>query len=47
MNDLKANAVSLATTVSDETTAIKKAITNPDASLQGYHALARRQLPGG
>ena len=31
VTDLKANAVSLATTVSDETTSIKKAINNPDA----------------
>jgi Skp family chaperone for outer membrane proteins len=31
VTDLKANAVSLATTVSDETTNIKKAINNPDA----------------
>ena len=31
VSDLKANAVSLATTVSDETTNIKKAINNPDA----------------
>jgi hypothetical protein len=31
VSDLKANAVSLATTVSDETTAIKKQITSPDA----------------
>ncbi len=31
VSDLKANAVSLATTVSDETSAIKKQITNPDA----------------
>jgi Skp family chaperone for outer membrane proteins len=31
VSDLKANAVSLATTVSDETTAIKKQIKNPDA----------------
>ena len=38
----------LATTVSDETASIKKAIANPDAlSLQGHHALARWQLPGG
>jgi Skp family chaperone for outer membrane proteins len=31
VSDLKANAVSLATTVSDETTAIKKEIKSPDA----------------
>jgi len=31
VSDLKINAVSLATTVSDETTNIKKRITNPDA----------------
>ena len=31
VNDLKANALSLATTVSDETTNIKKAISSPDA----------------
>ena len=30
VSDLKTNAVSLATTVSDETTSIKKAINNPD-----------------
>ena len=31
VSDLKTNQLSLATTVSDETTSIKKAITNPDA----------------
>jgi len=31
VTDLQANAVSLATTVSDETSAIKKSISNPTA----------------
>ena len=38
VTDLQANAVSLATTVSDETSAIKKSIHNPPrSSLQGNH----------
>ena len=41
VTDLKANQLSLATTVSDETTNIKKAIDESRrASLQGHHALA-------
>ena len=42
VSDLKINAVSLATTVSDETTNIKKAINNPDV-LISRESLFRRQ----
>ena len=45
VSDLKTNQLSLATTVSDETTSIKKAISSPDAiTLQGRDHFAQRQL---
>jgi Skp family chaperone for outer membrane proteins len=43
VTDLKANALSLATTVSDETTAIKKSINNPDM----LHYKGATITPGG
>ena len=48
VGDLKANAVSLATTVSDETSAIKKSDRKPGYdSLQGHRSLLYRQLHRG
>ena len=47
VSDLKANALSLATTLSDETSTIKKAISSPDAFTTKASPLAGRQLYGG